>query len=240
MIYRHGQLGDFTSDLNAALATRLPKQTLATITNTKKKKTPGTTVKALLQPAPKTTPTIATVPANFGTDELIAGARLQWSVMLGLPYDIDWKLPRTEFAEKTDALRKLIGDTASTGLRQVHVTTSNWDSLSFPLKQYAGKFVVEVTTTMNRARKTDVQWDLEQMAQRAGLLVDPNPAHNNLALMKQGSNGTQGGLPAENYIAPDGKPPKDEGWDAFLKGLGLSTPWALIAGAAVIIAILRR
>jgi hypothetical protein len=204
--------------------------------------TPAPQKPAAKKPAAKKTasaakPSIATVPANFGSDELIAGARLQWSVMLGLPAGTATLKPSTAFAERTDALRRLM---ANASLQQVQVTTSSFDTASWLAgKTYAGKFVAEVTTPMNRARKADLHWDLEQMAISAKLLVDPNPAHNNLALMRQGGGGTQGGLPDEPYRLP-GDRPKDDAWEKLLESLGLSAPWAMVAGGLALVLILRR
>ncbi len=225
MFNEWAQLGDFTDDLNAALAARSTKPRTTTT-----KKTPGATVKALLKP-------VNTAGAMLTNDELVAGARLQWSVALGLSGFDQFRLslPGSVYAEKTDALRRLM---ESAGLQSVQVIRSSFDTASYvAFKQYPGVFVAEMTTPFNRRLKADLLYDLGQLAAQAGLSVDPNPARNNLAVMRQGANGTQGGLPVEAYKSSGNQ---GTGFDSFLNGLGLSTPWALLAGAAFIIVIARR
>ena len=232
MIIRTQQPGDFTSDLNAALA----KQTSAKKAPVfrQPKQSAGATVARMLSNGATTTKAAATV----STDELIAGARLQWSVSLGLS---GWdqfalSLPGTIWTEKLEALRRLM---EMSGLQNVQVTRASFDTASYvALKNYPGVLVVEMTTPINRRLKADLRFDLGQLAAQAGLAVDPSPTRNNLVVMKQGGNGTQGGLPAEPYrITPTNN---GGGFDAFLNGLGLSTPWALVGGALVLIMIARR
>lgn len=231
-VWEQKQLGDFTADLNAALV-KSKNLTAKNAPITKKpKQTPGATVARML--------TTTTPAATVSNDELIAGARLQWSVSLGLS---GWdqfalSLPGTVWAEKLDALRRLM---ELSGLQNVQVTRSSFDTASYAtFKQYPGVLVVEMTTPMNRRLKADLRYDLGQMAEQAGFSVDPNPAHNNLVVMRQGGNGTQGGLPSEPYKATGSDGANDNGFNAFLSGLGLSTPWALVAGGLILISIARR
>lgn len=178
-----------------------------------------------------------------GDDELIAGARLQWSVMLGVPYVFS-QLGSKTFQQLTGKLRQAL---TKSGLRQVQVTTSSFDDFSYTgFKEYPGRFVVEMTTQMNRRQKADLHYDLQQMAAKVGLAVDPNPAHDNLALMQQGGKVTAGapggGIPNEPYQRPDASKQNNgtSALDSFAAMLGLSTPVAIAAIVLGGLVILKR
>lgn len=176
-------------------------------------------------------------------DELIAGARLQWSVTLGFPGGTISLAPGTTYNKRTDELRRLM---QAAGLRQVQVTTSSFDATSWSFgKTYAGRFVVEMTTPINRARKADLLWDLGQMAIKAGLIVDPNPAHNNLALMSQGGVpgvSAPGALPPEPYAPPDpaDKPKKTGIFEDLADSLGVSVGVLGMSAFVLVLIALRN
>ncbi|HMV47027.1 MAG TPA: hypothetical protein PLD20_05805 [Blastocatellia bacterium] len=190
---------------------------------------------AVKKPAPAAVAAVA-------NDELIAGARLEWSVMLALSAFAFYATEQGEFEKRVDALRKLMS--AELGLQSIQVKTveSKWLNSA-----YRNQLVIEMTTPINRRLKDDLRWDLEQLAKRAGLDADPNPAHNNLRIVSQGiaPTGQSAGAPAQrgtgdynrNNIDPGNKP---SGLDSFLTGLGISTPFAIAAAAFVGIILLRR
>ncbi len=175
-------------------------------------------------------------------DELITGARLEWSVMFALAGYSLYATEQGEFEKRVAVLRKLMP--AELGLQSIQVKTveSKWLNSA-----YRNQLVIEMTTPMNRRLKDDLRWDLEQLAKRAGLEADPNPAHNNLRIVSQGiaPTGQSAGAPAQPGTGDYNRNNidlgnKSGGLNSFLTGLGISTPFAIAAAAFVGIILLRR
>jgi len=176
-------------------------------------------------------------------DELIAGARLEWSAMFAID-DNAGSIWTTESANLANLAKQLRVKLSEMGLQSIQFKTvqSHWMT-----GDYHEQLVIEFITPINRHLKADLQWDLEQAAKQVGLNVDPNPSHNNLRLMKNGVvPGVTGGAPAQPGTGDNYRPQKTDdpdkpsGWDKFLESLGLSTPFAVAGGVLLLIIITRR
>lgn len=247
MVYRYGQLGDFTSDLNAALATRLPKQPLPTITNTKKRKTPGSTVKALLQPAPKTTPTIATVPDSIASDYLPAGSRVEvWLSLTSLPW---WAGPGLGVIPTAPTLligtaltlyRKTQAEKYASQAREILSAQPEFTDVAVALSQGNGALSINVTTTLDFSREAHAAGRVVELLQNAGL----QPVMTISKVLRRGASG-QRVTGIRGAIDPDNPnkgvdPTKKSALDLFFESLGLSAPFAVVAGGLLLILIVRR
>lgn len=179
--------------------------------------------------------------ASVSNDELLAGARLQWSAMFAIDpsYLSVTELESTTFRNLANRLRAAL---EAMGLQNVQFGTVNY---SYSIgSEYRGKLVAEFTTPINRRLKADLRWDVEQLARQVGLMVDPNPAHNNIRIVRQGSAQTgqaiapvEPGLPT---FTPTSQGAGDSGLNSFLTGVGVSTPWLLVAGALALVVFLKR
>lgn len=177
-------------------------------------------------------------------DELIAGARLEWSVMLSLEGAGLWATEQGEFERRANALRNSMA--SELGLQSIQFKTVESKWLNSP---YRNSLVAEMTTPINRRQKADLLWDLEQLAKRAGFGVDTNPARNNLRIVRQGvaPSGQPAGAPAQpgtgdynrnNIDLSNAGPPS--GLNSFLSGVGISTPFAVAGGVFLLIILMRR
>lgn len=180
-----------------------------------------------------------------GNDELIAGARLQWSASFNVPQQQQSLLESlgTTFQRLVGVLQ---GKMSEAGLQSITVTRADWTSWS-GLDSYAGKLVVQMTTPMNRERKAHLQWDLDQMAQQAGLVVDPNPVNNKLLIVRQGGSRSTNNAGAPPDSIPSGNPndggnPKGEKslLEELLQSLGTSSALVLAGGLGMVIFLTRR
>lgn len=187
-------------------------------------------------PAPSVPTTVET------TDELVAGARLEWSAMFAIAENAgsSWSMESTNLANLSKQLQRKLEEIGLQGV-QFKAVRSRWTN-----SDYAEQLVIEVTTPINRRRQADLQWQMEQAAKQVGLNVDPSPAHNNLRLVKQGEvAGVIGGAKArpgtgDNYTPQNNNTNGGDPNCGFLCGLGISTPFALAGGALLMIILMRR
>ena len=182
-------------------------------------------------------------------DEIIAGARLQWSASAGFSSSyFGLSLESTEFARRVGALRSAM-ERSPDLFQSIQVAPTRYDNTSSIVlfRNYPGVIVIEFTSPINRRLKADIRYDLEQLAKGVGLAIDPNPAHNNIRIVRQGvvQSGTPGrtpapgGLPAEPGLPTYEERPRIPGGGgdpganqqdflpSLAKGLGISTPIVL-------------
>lgn len=187
------------------------------------------------QSKPKATPRPVVV-----NDEIIAGARLQWSVMVDSP-GVWGELEQTTLNNRVGRLRT---EMEMAGFHNVQFAPADYEYTSIA-KQYNSRIVVEFTSPMNRRKKADVRYDLEQLARRVGLTPDPNPAHNNVRIIQQGTLPPNyiGGAPAEPGLPtfrPRGDKDADQPDKPFDLGKWLNDNFLLLGLLAVAVVIARR
>lgn len=192
-------------------------------------------------------------------DEIIAGARLQWSTSADLNSDTyswtDWEADVFQVA--AGRLRNAMEQQPDL-FQQIQFGTLSWDSWT-PSRDYRGTLVVEFTSPITRHLRNDVRRDLERLAIAAGLTIDPNPAHNNIRIVSQGGGaggggaggGDAGGAPAEPGLPtttpkPPSNTPPPSGpgfFDQIAVDLGINKTEAqivLLGGAAMVVILLMK
>lgn len=199
----------------------------------------------LLGAAKKKTTAKAAPKPTVVPDEIIGGARLQWSVSAGLATSY-WSLSleSTEFAKRVGQLRNAM-EADPDRFQGVQMAPTKYDNASSLAlwKTYPGVIVAEFTSPTNRRSRADVRYDLEQLAQSVGIAVDPSPAHNNLRIISQGraaQGSTNTGAPAEpglpTYMPTGNQANNNGGGSSFLTGLGIGTP--IVIGGLLLIAVI--